>query len=139
MLKRRKITLLRSVDVAGISLALLLILLLAPPSYAQTGDFTVIVLPDTQYYAASYPSIFNSQTQWIVNNATALNIKMVVGEGDIVNGGGVGTQWIVADTAYKKLDAAHIPYFAAIGNHDYDANNPGSRTAAATNFNHYFG
>src|SRR5438270_2103477 len=90
---------------------------------AQNGDFTIVVLPDTQYYSESYPAILNSQMQWIVNNAAALNLQMVLGVGDIVNNGGSTTEWATADTAYKKLDAAHIPYFAALGNHDYDANN----------------
>jgi hypothetical protein len=106
---------------------------------AQNGDFSIVVLPDTQYYSESYPAILNSQTQWIVNNATTLNIQLVLGLGDIVNNGGSSTQWTTADAAYKKLDAAHIPYFAPLGNHDYDANNPGGRTSATNNFNHYFG
>jgi len=106
---------------------------------AQNGDFAVVVLPDTQYYSESYPAILNSQMQWIVNNASTLNIQLVLGLGDIVNNGGSSTEWTTADAAYKKLDAAHIPYFATLGNHDYDANNPGGRTSATNNFNHYFG
>ena len=106
---------------------------------AQNGDFTVVALPDTQYYSESYPAILNSQMQWIVNNASALNIQLVLGLGDIVNNGGSSTQWTTADAAYKKLDAAHIPYFAPLGNHDYDANNPSGRTSATNNFNRYFG
>ena len=106
---------------------------------AQNSDFTVVVLPDTQYYSESYPAILNSQMQWIVNNASALNVQLVLGLGDIVNNGGNATQWATADAAYKQLDAAHIPYFAPLGNHDYDANNPNGRTSATNNFNHYFG
>ena len=29
-------------------------------------NFTVVVLPDTQFYSESYPGIFDNQTQWIV-------------------------------------------------------------------------
>ena len=118
---------------------LILPLLLLSEAGAQNGDFTVVVLPDTQYYTESYPSILNSQMQWIVNNAGGLNIQMVLGLGDIVNNGGSSTQWTTADAAYKKLDAAHIPYFAPLGNHDYDANNPAQRTSATVNFNRSFG
>lgn len=115
-------------------------LLVAPAlTQAQTGDFTVVVLPDTQYYSESYPAILNSQMQWIVNNSAGLNIQFVLGLGDIVNNGGSSTEWATADSAYKKLDAAHIPYFAPLGNHDYDANNPAGRTSATSNFNRYFG
>ena len=27
-------------------------------------DFSVVVLPDTQFYSESHPAIFNAQTQW---------------------------------------------------------------------------
>ncbi len=105
---------------------------------AQAGaDFTVIALPDTQYYSESYPNILTSQMQWIVNNAASMNTKAVLGLGDIVNNGNSPTEWTTADTAYKLLDAAHIPYFATIGNHDYDNNNPPGRTSVQ--FNKYFG
>jgi len=106
---------------------------------AQNGDFSIIVLPDTQYYSESYPAILNSQAQWVVHNAAALNIQLVLGVGDIVNNGSSSTEWITADAAYKQFDAAHIPYFAAIGNHDYNGNNPNGRTSSTSNFNHYFG
>src|SRR5437868_9885234 len=88
------------------------VLVLQPTTQAQVqnGDFSIVVLPDTQYYSESYPAILNSQMQWIVNNAAALNIQMVLGVGDIVNNGGSTTEWSTADAAYKKLDAAHIPY-----------------------------
>jgi hypothetical protein len=113
--------------------------LLVPTVKSQNADFSVVLLPDTQYYSESYPNILNSQMQWIVNNAAALNIQMVLGLGDIVNNGGSTTEWTIADAAYKQLDVAHIPYFAALGNHDYDSNNPRGRTSATNNFNHYFG
>lgn len=107
---------------------------------AQTPpDFTIIALPDTQYYSASYPTILNSQMQWIVKNASVLNIQAVLGLGDIVNNGSSSAEWTTADSAYKLLDAAHIPYFAAIGNHDYDGDRPSGRTSATTHFNNYFG
>jgi Carboxypeptidase regulatory-like domain/Calcineurin-like phosphoesterase len=113
--------------------------LLVPTVEAQNGDFSAVLLPDTQYYSESYPNILNSQMQWIVNNAAALNIQMVLGLGDIVNNSNNPIEWATADSAYKLLDSAHIPYFAAIGNHDYDNNNPPGRTLATTQFNNYFG
>ena len=103
------------------------------------ADFTVIALPDTQYYSESYPNILTSQMQWIVNNAASLNVKAVLGLGDIVNNSNSPAEWTNADSAYKLLDAAQIPYFAAIGNHDYDNNNPPGRTSATTQYNTYFG
>mgnify|MGYP000865423354 CR=1 FL=1 len=29
------------------------------------GSWTMIILPDTQYYAESFPHIFHAQTEWI--------------------------------------------------------------------------
>jgi len=44
-------------------------------------DFTIVVLPDTQFYSESYPATFAAQTQWIVDNKDAMNIVYVAHEG----------------------------------------------------------
>ena len=100
-------------------------------------DFSVVVLPDTQFYSQSYPQIFNEQTQWIVNNQASYNIQFVLGEGDIVNIAEQPVQWQNADAAVKLLDNANIPYVLAIGNHDYGDEDPSTRDTSA--FNSYFG
>ncbi len=70
--------------------SLFIVLAWIPPLRAQTaGDFTVVVLPDTQNYSQYHPQIFDSQTQWVTNNAAAQSIQLVIGVGDIVN---VGTE-----------------------------------------------
>jgi len=113
-------------------------LFFATPVLAQaSGDFTIVVLPDTQNYSQSYPQIFDSQTQWVANNAAAQNIKLVIGEGDIVNVSTQPVQWANATHSIGILDQAKIPYALAIGNHDYDTLPPTSRKA--TYFNQYFG
>lgn len=101
-------------------------------------DFTIIVLPDPQYYASHNPDIFDQQVRWIVNNISALNIKLVVEVGDTVDGGGDLSQWKTASDSLARMDGK-APYFVAIGNHDYNADDPQNRTASATNFNRYFG
>lgn len=108
--------------------------------YAQSSepDFTIIVLPDPQWYAANDPIMFDQQIQWIVNNISTLNIKLVFDVGDTVNGGGEASQWQSASASIARMDGK-VPYFLAIGNHDYNANDPQNRTAAATNYNYYFG
>jgi hypothetical protein len=114
--------------------------LFQPMASAQVNppDFTVVVLPDPQYYSANNPAIFDSQTQWIVNNISAMNIKFVIDVGDTVNGGGEASQWQAASNSMSKLEGK-VPYIVAIGNHDYNAADPWNRTSSATNFNHYFG
>ena len=79
--------------------------------------WTLIVLPDTQYYSSTYPQIFDAQANWIINQATALNIRYVAHEGDIVDND-VDGQWTNASHSMHLLDIK-VPYALAIGNHDY--------------------
>jgi hypothetical protein len=84
--------------------------------------FSVIVLPDTQYYAdlrlhkLEQKDFFYSQTNWIKANKKALNIKMVAHVGDIVQTD-FPAEWEIADKAFRTLDNS-VPYILAIGNHD---------------------
>lgn len=94
-------------------------------STSLSTSFTIIALPDTQYYASFYPNIFKNQTQWIVANREAFNIVYVAHEGDIVNNARSIIQWIRADTSMSYLENPvttglpdGIPYSIIRGNHD---------------------
>jgi hypothetical protein len=120
----------------------------------STGDFTIVALPDTQYYNGTLGWVFDDQTRWIVDHAPDRNIELVVGLGDIVDGGGPPAsgacptgaappgnwqaQWTHAASAIDKLDG-HVPYLLAIGNHDYDCEAARPQPRALTNWDHYFG
>jgi hypothetical protein len=108
------------------------------PSPTPADEFTIVALPDTQFYSSLNPQIFAAQTQWIADHVQDRNIQLVVGLGDIVDGGSVQTQWQNADAAVRLL-SGKVPYMMAIGNHDYDQNNPAGRTASTKNFNSFFG
>jgi len=84
----------------------------------EKQTFSIIALPDTQYYSQSYPEVFNAQTQWIADNAAALNIVFVTHEGDIVQNSGASSEWANASTAIGLLGG--VPYGLAVGNHDFD-------------------
>ncbi len=92
---------------------------------SSLGDFTIIALPDTQYYSrqlANNPSaddIFSVQTQWIVASKNALDTRYVVHLGDITENDTVTQEWVVADNALTVLDN-QVPYALAPGNHDGD-------------------
>lgn len=107
------------------------------------GDFTIVALPDTQYYSRNYPATYNAQTQWIANNKSALNIAYVVHLGDIVDNNSsttpaqLATQWANASNAMSTLDSAAIPYGISLGNHDYDIENSSIATGSV-NFNNTF-
>jgi len=80
--------------------------------------FTIVVLPDTQYYTqSSTAAIFSAQTQWIVNNITGHNIVFVTHEGDIVDVWNDTTQWQNANNNMSLLDGV-VPYGVLPGNHD---------------------
>lgn len=81
------------------------------------GDFTIVLLPDTQYYAAGYPATYRAQTQWIVRQADALQVAFVIHLGDMTNDD-TAAQWAVANEALGVLDAAGVPWSPMPGNHD---------------------
>ncbi|KYK25977.1 hypothetical protein AYK26_01715 [Euryarchaeota archaeon SM23-78] len=93
-------------------------------------NFTIIVIPDTQYYAQYMPDRFTAQTQWIVDNINNLNTVFVTHEGDIVEHGDNLTEWDRANQSMSLLDGV-IPYGVLPGNHDF----VGWDT---TNYNIYF-
>ncbi|WP_197408632.1 metallophosphoesterase [Actinobaculum massiliense] len=93
--------------------------------------FSMAVLPDTQFYSrystessgnqfgAMYGSEpYDSQTQWIVDNADALGLKLTMHLGDVVDQVNHDDQWAIASKAMKKLEAAGQPYSILAGNHD---------------------
>jgi 3',5'-cyclic AMP phosphodiesterase CpdA len=85
---------------------------------------TVIVLPDTQYYAGSYPAIFEAQTQWIRDQAPIRSIQAVLHVGDVVDTIQDHSQWKIAEKAMRRLDGV-VPYVLVPGNHDQDGSRSG--------------
>jgi len=67
----------------------------------EKQTFSIVALPDTQYYSQSYPEVFNAQTQWIADNAAALNIVFVTHEGDIVQTYSNSAEWANASVAIR--------------------------------------
>ena len=82
----------------------------------MSKSFTIVVLPDTQIYAESFPGIFTCQTEWIADNKDRLSIAFVLHEGDITNANADG-QWRNASTSMGVLDGV-VPYAIVMGNHD---------------------
>jgi hypothetical protein len=99
-------------------------------------EFSLVLLPDTQYYTAwEYLfGLFVGQTQWIVSQRASRGIAAVAHLGDITNNN-TTVEYARADVAMGILEdpastgsADGIPYVMNIGNHD---GSPG--------FNQYFG
>jgi len=94
------------------------------PETTMPSTYTVVVLPDTQYYASTYPDVFTSQTSWIVEQKAALNIAAVLHVGDIVDDPNSAAQWTIANSAMRQLDHL-VPYVVVPGNHDTDGSRNG--------------
>jgi hypothetical protein len=120
----------------------------AEPAPAGDNFFTLVVMPDTQYYTETQPKTekyFMGQTRWIVSNKEKEHIAFVFQLGDLQQDGNLlrldkqpdptvkelltnpdpkhppenTPQWERADSAMKILDDADVPYSAVAGNHDY--------------------
>jgi 3',5'-cyclic AMP phosphodiesterase CpdA len=116
----------------------LLLLLLIPGNFAFSQDneepfFSVVLLPDTQFYAETYHDEFFAQTQWIKDNIEAEKIRMVIHLGDIVqNRNEKKEEWEIARKAFRTIDGL-VPYTVAPGNHDQELESRDS-----TLYNQYF-
>ena len=108
------------------------------PASADTGYWTVAVMPDTQFYTETDEliSYAHAQTQWVVDNRDAENIRFVTHEGDLVEHGDDVEEWDRIDSVMSRLDGV-VPYSAIPGNHDWARQ--GDRTSSIENFRTYFG
>ncbi|MBF0478611.1 MAG: VCBS repeat-containing protein [Candidatus Omnitrophica bacterium] len=103
-------------------------------------DFTMVVLPDTQYEvdweAKKTSTIWTTMTDWIKADPLKLNIKVVIGVGDITDQHDKSEiDFITAQQGFNKILSASIPYVPTIGNHDYDD----AYNRVATTYDKYFG
>ena len=112
----------------------------AADATASGPPFTIVAVPDTQFYTTSdtAAATFAAQTQWIVDNMAAKNIAFVTHLGDITENGnriGYEAEWPRADAAMDTLDTVNLPYGLVAGNHDVLPIPP----AASTMYEMYFG
>jgi hypothetical protein len=80
-------------------------------------SFTVVLLPDTQFYSEKYPETYISQTLWIRERLKQDNIKFAIHLGDIVQTSTKKPEWENANQAMRLLDGV-VPYSMVPGNHD---------------------
>ena len=106
------------------------------PSLTGPG-FTIVVLPDTQLYSASFPQVFDAQTQWIKDNRVAENIQYVLHLGDVTNNNSIA-EWNNGKASMSILDG-FVPYAISPGNHDYGPGGNGAVRDSLFNDPAYFG
>ena len=93
---------------------------------AAPPPFTVVVIPDTQYYVAdpTQSATFGAQIQWVVDTKDALNTVFVTHLGDIVeHKDRVEQEWIDAAKYMATLDDNDVKNNVAPGNHDMNSKN----------------
>ena len=83
--------------------------------------FTVIQITDTQYL--SQDNSWGSFTSWLVSIKDALNVKMIIHTGDIVEHWGNKAEWKTADASMRILADAGVPYTWCTGKHDFNLAN----------------
>lgn len=86
---------------------------------SNRSPFTLVLLPDTQYYVccgAVNLDFFASQIRWIAQQKDARCIAFVLHEGDCTDGNTLG-EWIFFKIILRQLDGV-VPYAIAVGNHD---------------------
>ncbi len=105
------------------------------PDAASPGSFSVVLLPDTQFYSLRFPEIYLKQTTWVRDSVKPENIKFVAHLGDIVHNN-TEQEWKNADRAMRVLDGV-VPYSVAPGNHDM-ATVKKQLTRDTSRFNKYF-
>lgn len=116
------------------------------PVLEQKGSWSLIMIPDLQNYAkwGRNQPLMDLMMAWIVDNTDSLNIRMVMGVGDLVENDEKITndydgdqttqsQWQAVSQAFAKLDGK-VPYIAATGNHDYSIDRSGIRTSHYSEF-----
>jgi len=108
-----------------------------PASLPLDEVFTVVLLPDTQFYSEKYPETYVAQTMWIRERVKPDNIKFVVCLGDIVQNAHVEQEWQNALTASRIIDGV-VPYSSVPGNHDLVVKDK-VITRDSTLYNKYFG
>ncbi|MGL1886647.1 MAG: hypothetical protein OCD76_09045 [Reichenbachiella sp.] len=101
----------------------------------DSADFTLVVLPDTQYYTTSNKEIFPIQLDWVADNVDTWNMKFVSHVGDVVDNADNPDHWELGTTNMFKLDGK-VPYGIAGGNHDSNGSGSGIYTSFSEQFTH---
>ncbi|MFN8587244.1 MAG: LamG-like jellyroll fold domain-containing protein [Candidatus Eisenbacteria bacterium] len=115
------------------------------------ADFTLIGLPDTQYYTGQLNggtnAMLKSQMSWMLANRVSRDIRYAVQLGDCVehgDNGGDPIEWMRADSSFSMIETPlgaefpdGLPYGICAGNHDQTP--IGDANGSTAFYNQYFG
>lgn len=138
-----------------------LLLFVAPSDITKKKPFSIIILPDTQFYSeitangsnsatGGTPAMLTAQIDWIIANRKKQNIVYVGQLGDCVQNGDnppvaqKDAEWQTIQKAYAGMEnkkrthlADGIPYGLSVGNHDQSP--AGDANGTTKYYNQYFG
>jgi Calcineurin-like phosphoesterase len=112
---------------------------LSPTSAVETPPFeagttTLVVLPDTQYYASCASRHFGDQVRWAAEQKTRRNVPLVLTLGDLTD------RNTPAEWAYIQSNLApvqnQLPFVLVTGNHDHSVG--GTATDRVSLLQQYF-
>jgi hypothetical protein len=84
-------------------------------------NYTIVAIPDTQYYSAYWPDIFIHQTQWICQCKAKLDIIYASHLGDLVeHKNSLINEWSFASYSIDNLLKCNMPHGIVAGNHDVE-------------------
>ncbi len=104
------------------SLPLIALLLAGCPSPAgdsapsEPEPFTLLVVPDTQFYTLAYPYVLDHMLGWAAETAQERNTLFLLHEGDVTHENS-DEEWANARASFDLLEGA-LPYAVCAGNHD---------------------
>lgn len=101
------------------------------PAFGE-DRFSLAIVPDVQLETGD--SRLHDRLQWLVEQRSTLNLKMVLFSGDTMNFN-LEDQYRHQSESLKVLEAAGLPFAVAIGNHDTAAVRVDGGSAAPGNVN----
>jgi len=86
--------------------------------FSAQGDYSFVILPDTQYTVQYYPLVWRAMVQWILDHIESHNITAVLGLGDVTDTG-AESAYIEGASGWQSFMDAGLVCVPVIGNHDY--------------------
>lgn len=84
------------------------------PKITETGDFTLIAIPDMQYISGNKPENLTKITEWINKNKASENIRFAMFLGDMTNEN-KKSEW---ENVRSATDTLSVPFSVIYGNRD---------------------
>jgi hypothetical protein len=86
----------------------------SPPESA--APFTLIVIPDTQYYTLAYPERLDEMMAWVAATVDEHDTAFLLHEGDVTHENSE-EEWSNARRSFDLIEGV-LPYAVCVGNHD---------------------